>query len=420
MTQTSPDAEPHGRFRREGFHDLGNLRRSVTDRKLGGVAGGLGRHFDCDPTVLRVIFVVLTLFGGAGALLYAVGYLVVPEEGSEHAVIRTSPSTRAGVLIAAAVIAVAVVVSHTLGHWWFPWPLAGVAVVVLLLWMNRDKKMNRTPAPPVAGPPAGQPGDPSGASLGGQPVPQPSAEDWAGEDFVVPPPPPPYYPAPPAAAPRRRRRGPLLFAPTLALLAVALGTLGLYDAVGGSVTPAAYPALALAVIGGMLVVGAWIGRAGGLIALGLAATVALLGTAAAGAAPFDAGRHLYATPTSAVTVHQRYFLPAGQIRLDLTKVPLAAVDGRSITAHTRAGEIIVVLPDNVRAHVVANVGLGDVTIDGRDTGGAGTHVVRDLGAGPTTINLGLSAGVGHIEVREAPATLPTPAPQGAGLTQGAH
>jgi len=63
MTQTSPDAEPHGRFRREGVHDLGNLRRSVTDRKLGGVAGGLGRHFDCDPTVLRVIFVVLTLFG---------------------------------------------------------------------------------------------------------------------------------------------------------------------------------------------------------------------------------------------------------------------------------------------------------------------------------------------------------------------
>ena len=396
MTQTSHDAgEPRG-FRRDGVHDLGNLRRTVAERKLAGVAGGLGRHFDVDPTVLRVVFVVLALFGGAGLLLYGACWLLVPEEGSEHAVIRTSPSTRAALLIVAAVLSAAALVSHSFGHWWFPWPLAVIAVVVLLIWMNRDKPMNQTPAAPPAPP------------TGGTPASQPPADGWTDGDYVVPPPPPPYS-APPSAyqpPPRRTRRGPLLFAPTLALLAVVLGTLGLYDALGGSVVAAAYPALALAVIGAMLVLGAWVGRPGGLIALGLAAAVALMGTSVAGA-PFTSNRHLDPRLTSAAAVHDSYFLPAGEIRLDLTRVADPAdLNGRQISAHTRAGTVTVVLPPGVRAHVVADVSVGEVSLAGTRSGGTQLHVVRDVGTGSTTVDLHLGTNVGRVEVFQNKPALP--------------
>ena len=60
------------------------LRRSVTDRKVAGVAGGLGRYFNVDPLIFRVVFVTLAIFGGSGLLLYAVGWLLVPEDGRQR------------------------------------------------------------------------------------------------------------------------------------------------------------------------------------------------------------------------------------------------------------------------------------------------------------------------------------------------
>lgn len=56
------------------------LRRSRDDRVIAGVCGGLGRHFDIDPVILRLVFVVLLLAGGSGILLYGVGWLAIPEE----------------------------------------------------------------------------------------------------------------------------------------------------------------------------------------------------------------------------------------------------------------------------------------------------------------------------------------------------
>src|SRR5207237_1342757 len=47
---------------------------------LGGVCAGLGRYFDMSPTVYRVGFVVLTLVGGTGGLLYVAAWLVIPDE----------------------------------------------------------------------------------------------------------------------------------------------------------------------------------------------------------------------------------------------------------------------------------------------------------------------------------------------------
>ena len=69
MTTTPPEA-PSGpsagspddggpRVTRDEMRDLGRLRRSARDRKVAGVAGGLARHLDIDPLILRVTFVVL-------------------------------------------------------------------------------------------------------------------------------------------------------------------------------------------------------------------------------------------------------------------------------------------------------------------------------------------------------------------------
>jgi phage shock protein C len=62
------------------------LRRSRSDRVIGGVAGGLGRYFGVDPILLRIAFVVLVFAGGTGILLYLIGWLVISEESPGDAV----------------------------------------------------------------------------------------------------------------------------------------------------------------------------------------------------------------------------------------------------------------------------------------------------------------------------------------------
>jgi phage shock protein PspC (stress-responsive transcriptional regulator) len=55
------------------------LYRSNTDRKLCGVCGGFAEYFDLDPTIIRLIFIFLTLFGGGGLLIYLICALVIPK-----------------------------------------------------------------------------------------------------------------------------------------------------------------------------------------------------------------------------------------------------------------------------------------------------------------------------------------------------
>jgi phage shock protein C len=55
------------------------LYRSLTDRKFAGVAGGLAEYFVMDPLLIRLAFVILTLAGGGGFLIYLVLWIVTPE-----------------------------------------------------------------------------------------------------------------------------------------------------------------------------------------------------------------------------------------------------------------------------------------------------------------------------------------------------
>ncbi len=61
------------------------LVRSVSDRKLAGVAGGIGQAYNVDPTLVRIGFILLTLFSGIGLVLYGALWFAMPEAGGRSA-----------------------------------------------------------------------------------------------------------------------------------------------------------------------------------------------------------------------------------------------------------------------------------------------------------------------------------------------
>jgi phage shock protein C len=61
------------------------LYRSKTDSMIGGVCGGVGAYFGIDPTLVRLIFVLLAIFGGGGVLFYLILWIVIPLEGRSPA-----------------------------------------------------------------------------------------------------------------------------------------------------------------------------------------------------------------------------------------------------------------------------------------------------------------------------------------------
>ncbi|HZP22224.1 MAG TPA: PspC domain-containing protein [Terriglobales bacterium] len=56
------------------------LMRSRTDRKIAGVCAGFAEYFDIDVTIVRVVWLIVALFGGGGVLAYVIAWIVVPEE----------------------------------------------------------------------------------------------------------------------------------------------------------------------------------------------------------------------------------------------------------------------------------------------------------------------------------------------------
>ena len=58
------------------------LARSRNDKFLGGVCGGIARSFGIDPSIVRIVFVALAIFGfSTGVIVYLVLWLVLPVEG---------------------------------------------------------------------------------------------------------------------------------------------------------------------------------------------------------------------------------------------------------------------------------------------------------------------------------------------------
>ena len=123
------------------------LERSSSESLLAGVSGGLGRYFELNPAVFRLGFVVLTLLGGVGVLVYLAAVLVIPAEGAERSIAadvlaerRERPWPVVGLGLAS--VALVLLLSRAeiaAGAGW------GVALVagLLILWASRREKRAR-------------------------------------------------------------------------------------------------------------------------------------------------------------------------------------------------------------------------------------------------------------------------------------
>jgi len=383
MTTTPPPVDgpvegSHGpRVSADDVRDLGRLRRSRSDRKIAGVAGGLARHLDIDPVVLRVAFVVLVFFGGAGLLLYGAMWLLVPEEGEEQAKVNLDTRTRSAALVIAGVLAALALVGDSWGGYGFPWPVILIGGLVVLAFANRDSRQREQEPAEYAGP------DGPGVSTG-------STIEGAG--------PTTYYPPAPRRLTKREKYGPSLFLPTLALIALSLGTLRIAEIAGADVVRGAYPALALAICGAALVLGAWVGRAGTVLWLALFSGLAMGATNVA-----EHTGSITERPVSAATVHSSYDLGIGRLVLDLTDVAdIEELDGQTITLDGNIGQLRVIVPADIDVTANADIsGGGRIEMFGLDDDGdnpdlkvehEGSQVDPDTDAPHLTINADLDFG----------------------------
>jgi phage shock protein PspC (stress-responsive transcriptional regulator) len=380
-----PDSGP--RVGWDEIRDLAGIRRTTGERRrVAGVAGGLARHLDIDPLILRVAFVVLTFFGGAGLLLYIACWLLVPEEGSDWARVALDRRSRTVALVLVGALVLVILVGHT---WWgsgYPWGVLIVAGVIALIATAFPRRGRPAPAAPGATDAGGSAAEArSGVALG--------PDGRTATDAV----PPRYVEQPRPVNPRKK--GPILFWFALAVMTVAVGVLGVVDLAGASVAPSAYPALVLALSGVFLVIGAFWGRAGGIVLVGL---LAAAGTAGATIGDRWDPHSTTVTPAVAAELQSSYSMDAGELVLDLSGVSdPRSLDGREISVTGDVGHLDIRVPDDVT--VVANThvtGIGGISAFGRDGGGVDTELTSIHSGGPGAPRLTIDADlhVGQIDV----------------------
>jgi hypothetical protein len=264
----------------------------------------------------------------------------------------------------------------------------------------------QTTAPPPTAPTAGAPADvdstahnpglPPGYEQPSHPEPQ-TQYRYQHQDQ---PPGGAWQPTVPGRPGNPRKRGPILFWFTMALAALGVGILGIVDVSGSSVPASAYPALVLTVIGAMLLIGAFFGRAGGLIFVGLIAAAATAGSAVADRYE---GEVTTIAPATVSEAPATYDFDAGEIIFDLSAVSdPEELEGRDFQLHGDLGRIEVIIPDRVDVDVDAYVdGLGDVSLFGQHADGIGPRLTKfhDEPDELATFTLDVDLSVGEIVIQ---------------------
>jgi phage shock protein PspC (stress-responsive transcriptional regulator) len=390
---------------------------------IGGVCGGLGRYAGIDPIIFRIVLAALAVFGGLGLLLYALAWLLMPEEGTDTSELHRLFQGHASPwpIIAAIVIGFLglVVFADVVKHR----PAGQFAVILIVLAVIAVIAMTRrtgnapanaipfgtppTYAPPSYAPPTYTPPPPpyapaQYAAPPQYPAPQYSAPLGPPAGFSpsrpVYTPPPGYVPPPP-----KPPRPPSILGP----LAISVGivVIGVLFALDAShtieISAQAIFAAALLTVGLALVVGTWIGRGRVLIAFGVVLAIALA-LAAAIDVPLRGGvGNRFYTPTSVAQIPSAYHLGIGKQTIDLTGLQLAGKTAH-VTASVGIGQTWVDVPPNVKVVVRGRAGTGGVDVDGNQSGG--THLDRTLvipasgTATPGEIDLDLRVGLGEVTV----------------------
>jgi phage shock protein PspC (stress-responsive transcriptional regulator) len=420
------------------------LRRSRTDRKVFGVAGGLSAYFGIDPLLVRILFVVLALSGaGAGILLYLACAALVPAEpaapGAAGPAGSQPPGEPAGPAFVdrhgkvLAIIAGVVVVSaliggggpfgwgHDNGFWGVLW-LGLLVTVVVLVIKEVENRRERGDAATTVIPsattvfPPGPPGDPS------RPAPPEAPTAFAAA--APPPGAPAYAPAPHWAeqfAPPATTTPPTPPSPpsglgvlTVGAAMLAVGTLiGLDRADVTDVSAFVLLATALTVVGAGLVVGAVVGRARWLIPLGL--VLAVITGIASLDLPGDGRIGEIAWDPAETEVSQEYRWGMGDAELDLTR--LTSPIAHSVDVELGIGSLTVLVPYSATVDARAHVGAGTIqglgeTVDGVDRDAAavleGTDPTRteetaDEPVDGAQIDLDVRLGLGEVVIVRVPA-----------------
>jgi phage shock protein PspC (stress-responsive transcriptional regulator) len=342
------------------------LHRSSDDRIIAGVAGGLGRYFDISPTFFRIGFVILTLVGGAGILLYVAAALVIPEEGRSDSIVsealrrhRDRPWLLAGV----ALVGIALVSLIAQADFWpnsgFAWTLlllGGLAIVI------SQRRSNDGSPPPGTQSPAAQP----------------------------------------------RPRPPSLFLPVVGGLLAAAGALALLAAVGVDIPWDVALAVGAIATGVAVVAGAATRRrTGGLVVVGVfLATLAIAVSAIDIQLDGPIGERTY-TPPLAADVHRNYDMSIGDLTVDLTNTVLASET--EIDANVGIGSLTVVVPADAVVSADASASAGEVTVFGREDDGVDAHVSDNnippgaMQSGTVkTIQIDAHVGLGNVSVSRIP------------------
>lgn len=344
------------------------LRRSDTNRMLGGVCGGLSEHTGIDVVLFRVGFVVLVVAGGAGLLLYLALWLLLPDShgapGSVQRWLAQRPSATArNVILVLAALFVAAAVLGGVGA--DAGVVALLAVAALAYLWARDRR--DTPAEGVAAPAGVLAADPVTAI--------------------------------PARPPRQRSA---LGRVTISVLLIALGLLALLDRQTTlDVSTSGYLGVALGIVGAGLLAGTFWGRSRGLIFLGLPLMVLLIAVSALDISLRDGiGGREWDVPT-ADALESTYSLGAGHGRLDLSTVDFQGADAAtSVTVNVGYAEVL--LPPDVDVHVVSTVRAGAIELFGtvRDASDLRRTVSDDGldGPGGGRLDLVLDVNLGFVEV----------------------
>jgi phage shock protein C len=139
----------------EEMNDVKKLYRSKKNRYLGGVAGGLSDYFRLDANIFRLLFVILTFFGGIGLILYITGLVIIPENQSEESTQPEKNGKDKNFILALILISIGGILLvnqfgffHYFHYWRIPWTsLLAIALIVIgiLLVFSAKKPLDYIP-----------------------------------------------------------------------------------------------------------------------------------------------------------------------------------------------------------------------------------------------------------------------------------